>query len=336
MMCFLFYAKGDENVFNTQYVPHKAEYLKRFKPDKEGRLRRTDVNPTKGGTRTIYLDAVEGDIIDSVWTDIFPVNPVAIERLGYPTQKPETLLERIIEASSNEGDVVLDAFCGCGTTIAVAQRLKREWIGIDITYQSISLILRRLKRMFDAEFGKGDKKTKDILDHIELQGVPKDMDSVDALIHKKDDRVRKEFEKWAVLTYSDNRAAINEKKGGDGGIDGIAYTRKAKDDYIPVILSVKSGVESPKHIREIFGIVEDQDAACGILLTRYVPTRGMYTKAKSYGKFKPEGFPPYDRVQIVTVQEMLDGARMNLPLMEEVTKKAQTAKTVDQPSLLDE
>ena len=231
-------------------------------------------------------------------------------------------MERIIHASSNEGDVVLDAFCGCGTTVAVADRLKRQWIGMDITYQSIALILKRLK----------DHGGQAAIDNVELHGVPKDMESVDALIHKKDDRVRKEVEKWAVLTYSDNRAVINEKKGSDGGIDGIAYTRKSKDEVLPVILSVKTGkTPNVKDIRDLFAVVESEKAACGILITRYDPTAPMTTFAKQQGKFKPDMFQPFDKLQIVTIQQILDGTRMNLPLMEEVTKKAQKAKKKSQP-----
>ena len=127
------------------------------------------------------------------------------ERMGYPTQKPETLLERIIQLSSNEGDVVLDAYCGCGTTVAVAQRLKRKWIGIDITYQSISLILKRLEESYETEW-------QSIEANIQLDGVPKDIESAIALANRKDDKTRKEFEKWAVLTYSNNQARINDKK----------------------------------------------------------------------------------------------------------------------------
>ncbi|NTV47149.1 MAG: site-specific DNA-methyltransferase, partial [Chlorobiales bacterium] len=113
------WTKTQNYKWNTQYKPHKEEYLKRWKKDKDGRLYRDDVNPTKGGTRIIYLDEIEGDIVDSVWDDIPPVNPVALEKNNYATQKPEALLERIIKASSNEGDLVLDCFCGSGTTAAV-------------------------------------------------------------------------------------------------------------------------------------------------------------------------------------------------------------------------
>ncbi len=162
------------------------------------------------------------------------------------------------------------------------------------------------------------------------------MESVDALIHKKDDRVRKEFEKWAILTYSDNRAVINEKKGADKGIDGTAYTRKSKDEVLPVLLSVKSGKNvGVSEIRDLFGTVKAEGAVCGIYITRVEPTKPMIEFAKQQGQFKPENSASFDRLQIVTVQEILDGKRMNLPLMEEVTKKAQKARTNNQPSLLD-
>ena len=129
---------------------------------------------------------------------------------------------------------------------------------------------------------------------------------------------------------------INEKKGADKGIDGVAYTRKSKDDVLPVLLSVKSGKNvGVSEIRDLFGTVESEGAACGIYITRVEPTKPMIEFAKQQGQFKPEHFTPFDRLQIVTVQEILDGARMNLPLMEEVTKRAQKAKKNNQPSLLD-
>jgi hypothetical protein len=168
---------------------------------------------------------------------------------------------------------------------------------------------------------------------VELHGVPQDIESVDALIHKKDDRVRKEFEKWAILTYSDNRAVINEKKGADRGIDGVAYTRKNKDEVLPVMISVKSGNVGAAMIRDLRGVVERENAAAGILITRNDATKPMLAEAKAAGQFKPENFPAFDKLQIVTVQQILDGARMNLPLMEEVTKKAQKAKTDNQAGL---
>lgn len=140
----LVYAGTGEHTWNVQYKPHRPEYVARFKTDKHGRLYRDDVNPTAGGARTIYLDEVPGDIVDSVWDDIPPVNPMGSERWDYPTQKPEALIERIIKASSNEGDLVADFFCGSGTTLAVAERLGRRWIGCDLGRWGIHVTRKRL------------------------------------------------------------------------------------------------------------------------------------------------------------------------------------------------
>ena len=131
-------------IWHTQFKPHSADYLKRWKIDKDGRRYRDDVNPTAGGTRIIYLDEVEGDIVDSVWDNIPPVNPQAIERVNYPTQKPEALLERIIKASSNEGDLVADFFCGSGTMAAVAEKLGRKWIASDLGKFAIHTTRKRM------------------------------------------------------------------------------------------------------------------------------------------------------------------------------------------------
>jgi DNA modification methylase len=134
----------DRFTWHTQFTPHSEEYLKRWKTDSNGRLYRDDVNPTAGGTRVIYLDDVDGDIVDSVWDDIPPVNPQAKERVNYPTQKPEALLERIIRASSSEGDLVADFFCGSGTTAAVAERLGRKWIVSDLGKFAIHTTRKRM------------------------------------------------------------------------------------------------------------------------------------------------------------------------------------------------
>jgi len=317
----LHYVKSTDFYFQTQYIPHKPEYLKRFKPDATGRLCRTDVNPTAGGTRTIYLDAVEGDIIDSVWMDIPPLNPAAKEKLGYPTQKPEALLERLIKASSKEGDVILDAYCGCGTTIAVAERLKRQWIGIDITYQSISLILKRLQDTFPE---------MNIAEAVNLNGMPKDFESAEALAHKTDDRVRKEFEKWCVLTYSDNKAFINEKKGGDGGIDGraiiIDYDNIETRNIIKkeVLFSVKSNKTlTPAVVRELNGIVEKDRAAMGVLITLY-PMDNLVKDSKAYGAYESlilgQSFP---KIKVVSVGEILAGNRIIFATGLDVVKSAE-------------
>jgi adenine-specific DNA-methyltransferase len=138
------YAKGDQYTWQTQYRPHSPEYIKRFKPDATGRLCRSDVNPTGGGSRKIYLDAVEGDIVDSVWDDLPPVNPVANERVDYATQKPEKLLERVIKASCPEGGLVMDFFGGSGTTAAVAEKLGRRWVTTDLGKPACMIMRKRL------------------------------------------------------------------------------------------------------------------------------------------------------------------------------------------------
>lgn len=140
----LVYSNSESYIWHVQYKPHRPEYLKRFKEDKDGRLYRDDVNPTGGGARTIYLDDVPGDIVDSVWDDIPPVNPISSERCDFPTQKPEGLLDRIVKASSNEGSLVADFFTGSGTTLAVAEKLGRRWIGCDLGRWGIHVSRKRL------------------------------------------------------------------------------------------------------------------------------------------------------------------------------------------------
>jgi len=263
-----------------------------------------------------YLD--KGVLPNDWWTDIQAINPSAKERLGYPTQKPEALLERIIKASSNEGDTVLDAYCGCGTTIAVAEKLNRNWIGIDITYQSISLIMKRLEENIG----------KKVLENITLSGVPQDFESAIALANKKDDRVRKEFEKWAVLTFSENRAIINDKKGGDGGIDGTAFMLDLDEkgqqiDHKPIIFSVKSNQKlTPAVVRELYGTVEREDAAMGFLLTLY-PMDNLVKESKKYGFYQNKKFQKnYSKIEVVSVLDILEGKRLQLPTMLNVLKNA--------------
>lgn len=138
------YAKGDRHVWHTQFKPHSPEYLKRWKKDETGRLYRDDVNPTAGGARVIYLDQVEGDIVDSSWDDIPPVNPIGAERVDYPTQKPEALVARAISASTNDGDLVADFFCGSGTLASAAEKLGRKWICTDLGKFAIHTTRKRM------------------------------------------------------------------------------------------------------------------------------------------------------------------------------------------------
>lgn len=274
----------------------------------------------------IYAEDLRGVPYQDVWTrpELW-LNSAAGERQGYPTQKPESLLERIIKTSSNEGDTVLDAYCGCGTTTAVAQRLNRPWIGIDITYQSISLVLRRLEKAFGPE----------VIEHIVQDGIPRDMASAVALAHKKDDRVRKEFEKWAVLTYTNNRAVINGKKGADGGIDGTAYFMTNKKDNAKIVFQVKSGGVGRKDVATLRGDMEREKAAMAVLITLEEPSRPMIKDANAAGTFQHEMMGrSYDRIQIVTVKEIIEeDKRLNIPTSLEVLKAAQRAAKGNQIDL---
>lgn len=248
------------------------------------------------------------------------------EYLGYPTQKPEALLERIIRASSNIGDTVLDAYCGCGTTIAVAQRLNRNWIGIDITYQSIAVILKRLEDSFGA----------DVLHDVAMDGIPRDLESARALANKKDDRVRKEFEKWALLTYSKNRAVIHDKKGADQGIDGIAYFVTGKDTTERVIFQVKSGKVGSRDIRDLREVLEREAAALAVFITLAEPTKPMRAEALAAGFYHHALLNrDYSRIQIVSIREILaEDKHIELPLSVSVLKTAATASSTQQQSLV--
>lgn len=303
---------------------HKLGYIKIVKgqawPIYERYLRDGDGQPLQDiwSFQPYTSGTVFGSTDAGIDEDVRWLSSQDSERLGYPTQKPEGLLERIISASSNEDDVILDAYCGCGTTVAVAEKLGRNWIGIDITYQSISLILKRLEDSY------GEK----LLDDIETNGVPKDFNSAVALAEKKDDKTRKEFEKWAVLTFAKNRAVINEKKGGDKGIDGTAYivdgSTATKVETKTVIFSVKSNKAlSPAVIRELFGTVERDSAVVGILITLY-PMKNLQAEAKKYGVYKNKLFnQEYPKIQVVSVEEILKGKRIELPF-KEVAKKAKS------------
>ncbi len=262
---------------------------------------------------------------DNIDSDVQWLGTTDPERLGYPTQKPEGLMERIIKSSTCEGDIVLDAYCGCGTTVVASERLKRKWIGIDVTYQSISLILKRLEDSFG----------KPILNRIELNGVPKDFKSAIALANKKEDKTRKEFEKWAILRFSDNRAMIHEKKGGDGGIDGIALMIdliKNKQKYSKILFSVKSDKSlSPSVVRDLFGTMNRDDAVMGYLLTLY-KMKNLIKEAKKYGIYKNQLLGmEYPVIQVISAEEILDGARIKAPVGS-VLKEAK-AKIPEQASL---
>lgn len=244
-----------------------------------------------------YLDEMEGTPITSVWTDIPPLNSQAQERLGYPTQKPEALLERIIQASSNHGDIVLDPFCGCGTAVSVAQRFNRQWIGIDITHLAINLIRTRL---WDA-FGESA--------HFRVVGEPTDLAGARALA----DQDAFQFQCWALgLVIA--RPAGGVKKGADGGVDGrLRFFDEAGAAKL-IVLQVKSGHLKATDIRDLRGTIDREQAAIGVMLAMEPPTAPMRREAMSAGFYRsPWDQHDYPRLQILTVQDLLGGAEIAYP-----------------------
>ena len=263
-----------------------------------------------------YLHDSKGRTITNLWTDI--QQAAGNEALGYPTQKPLSLLERIVEMSSNEGDLVLDPFCGCGTTIAAAAKLGRRWIGIDITHLSIALQKYRLNRMFpDATF-------KVIGEPTSLSGARK--------LAEED---RFQFQWWALSLirarpHGGEAGSKTGKKGADKGIDGIItfiddHTGKPKR----VIVQVKSGKVSSPLISQLVGTINREEAAIGVFLTLEEPTKNMRTEAAAAGYYHSPGWnQDYPRIQILTVGELLNrSARLEIPPAEFTTfKQAQRIK----------
>jgi site-specific DNA-methyltransferase (adenine-specific) len=318
-----FFTKGKIWTFNGDSIGIQRDTGTKSKGgklgvDENGRPYQDKIVRKSGKIYRYYLD--EGKIPEDWWIDINSLQAGVAERLGYPTQKPEALLERIILASSNENDTILDAYCGCGTTVAVSQRLDRKWIGIDITYQSISLILRRLEDSFE----------KEVLQTIKLHGIPKDIESATELANKADDRTRKEFEKWAILTYTDNRGIIKTKKGSDQGVDGIAYFQGDQNEPEKIIFQVKSGKVKSGDIRDLIGTMTLENASIAIFITLENPTKDMIKTAKSAGFYQSKYMSQScDKIQLVTVQDIIENQkRLNIRLSLEVLKSAEKQKEV--------
>jgi len=275
--------------------------------------------PTKAGAMPSfkqYLEDMEGVKLQDIWTDLPPLSSQAKERLGYPTQKPETLLERILEASSSEADLVLDPFCGCGTTIAVAERLKRRWIGIDITHLAISLMRHRLQDTFGNE-----------LRPYEVIGDPKDVPSARALAEQD----RFQFEWWA-LGLVDARPAQDKRKGADQGVDGYIKFFDGESKAKSIAVQVKSGHVGSSHIRDLKGVIDRENAAIGLLITLEEPTTAMVREAVSAGFYSPELYPnlQYPKLQILTISQLLNGEQPDYPHMGMVTT-FKTAKRYRKP-----
>ena len=251
-----------------------------------------------------FLDEMPGVPLQDLWTDLPPINSQAKERLGFQTQKPEALLERIINASSNEGDVVLDPFCGCGTAIAVAERLKRRWIGIDITHVAISLMKSRLRDTFNSD-----------LSDYDVIGVPQDVESAGALAVESEHDGRYQFEYWA-LGLVDARPTNKGRRGADSGIDGyINFFDDNSGQAKRIIVQVKSGNVRRDMIATLKGDMSRENAEIGLFITLNQPTRPMIQEATSAGIYTPEHYPDhhYPRVQILTIEDLLSGTQAEYP-----------------------
>jgi site-specific DNA-methyltransferase (adenine-specific) len=262
--------------------------------DAEGRLHFT----SRGGIRRKrYLDEMKGTLMSSSWTDIPPINSQAKERLGYDTQKPFALLERIVSASSNEGDVVLDPFCGCGTAVAAAHNLGRRWIGIDITHLAISVTRKRLRDSFP-------NLSYDVV------GEPKDMESARALALQD----RYQFQWWALALVNAMPVGGVRKKGADQGIDGIIkFIDSGRGRTGKVIVQVKSGRVSVRDIRELKAVAGERDL--GLFLTLQPPTEPMLKEAVTAGFHRsPLWQRDFPRIQIITVEQLLSGESPDLPV----------------------
>ncbi|HEX5548717.1 MAG TPA: DNA methyltransferase [Ktedonobacterales bacterium] len=254
-----------------------------------------------------YLDEMPGVPLQDYWDDIQPIGAQAQERLGYPTQKPLALLERIITASSNPGDVVMDCFCGCGTAICAAQKLGRRWIGIDITHLAVSLMKSRLKTMFDLEPNKD----------YQVEGEPKDVSGARELALND----RYQFQYWAVsLIEAVAQEQQERKKGRDRGIDGIiSFIDGPNRRRETVIVQVKSGHVTASHIRDLKGVIEREKAAIGLYICLETPTRDMRDEANTAGFYHsdlwpgPNGDHRWPRIQLRTVEDLLSGRGFAIP-----------------------
>jgi site-specific DNA-methyltransferase (adenine-specific) len=275
-----FYTKSEKNyIFNTikekSYMMHTYGFKKSdFQVDEQGQ----------------YTYVIAKD-----WWEIPSVGSADRQRLGYPTQKPEKLLEKIISASSNEGDIILDPFCGCGTTLVMAQELNRRWIGIDITHLAISAMKWRLDRMFPNI-------------QYKVIGEPKDLAGAKELAHYD----KYQFQWWAVSLIG-GQPYSDKKKGADTGIDGYLYFIDEKNKVKKAIISVKGGATSVKDIRDLSGVIDREKAEMGIFLTLQKPTKPMKIESTIKGFYRSPLGKDYPKIQILTIEELLQGKKPEIP-----------------------
>ncbi len=261
-----------------------------------------------------YLDEMPGVPITDVWTDINPINSQANESLGYPTQKPVALLERIVNMASNPGDVVLDPFCGCGTAIDAAQGLGREWIGIDVTHLAVNLIKTRLKDRYpDCAF--------------RVVGEPEDEAGARELAGQD----RFQFEYWALALVGARPASGERKKGADTGVDGVLYVvDNPREKAKKIVVQVKSGKVGVAQVRDFAHVVDREEAIMGLFLTLDAPTQPMLTEAASAGVYErglvKDDQVTYPRLQILTIADLLAGKQPQVPTVQVTYKAAGKAR----------
>ena len=351
----LFYSKTDAYAFNQQRVPFSKKYIdsKFTHEDADGhRFRLDNLNPPGGrgpvyefhgvtkawrftegkmsalendgriytGSRVPqlkrYLDELNGQAVHDIWDDISPINSQAKERLGYPTQKPQALLERIIQTSSNEGDVVLDPFCGCGTAIAAAEKLKRRWFGIDVTHLAVALMKSRLKTAFNIVPGTD----------YQVIGEPADVGSARALAEQD----RYQFQYWA-MSLLEAFPREQGKKGADKGIDGVVYFLDGPQrSPNKAVVQVKSGKVSSPHVRDLKGTVEREKAALGLFITLDEPTAAMRTEAISAGYYHSDVWQKdYPKIQIRTIADLLQDKTFDIPPHPSMYQSAQRVRRAE-------
>lgn len=317
----LFYARSKNVTLNRVSIPWPKEDFLKHRHDVKVNEQGWEFICADGGkpgvryVRLVEEVLAEGKPLDTVW-DLPLLNLSAKERLGYPTQKPEALLERIISASSNEGDIILDPFCGCGTAITVAQRLKRQWIGIDITHLAINLIKWRLNDMYRLEPKKDYK----------VIGEPEDLSGTRELASQN----RYQFQWWS-LSMINARPYGDKKKGADTGIDGYLYFQDELGKVKKAIVQVKSGNVSTKDIRELGHVIDREGSEIGIFITLEVPTKPMQTEATGKGYYRsPTWKKDYPKIQILTVEDLLSGKQPKLPPTVAAHKQAKRVNSKEQ------
>jgi len=278
------------------------------KLDFEGRIwyptkRDSSYDTSKRPQLKRYLDEMEGGVMGTIWKDIPPINSQAQERLGYPTQKPLALLERIINASSNPGDIVLDPFCGCGTAVHAAQKLDRQWVGIDVTHLAISLIEKRLKDAFPGIT-------------FDVHGTPKDLAGARDLA----ERDKYQFQWWAVSLVN----AVpygGKKKGADTGIDGIIYFKPDGKSTEKAIVSVKGGTNvGVAMVKDLIATVDREKAKIGVFVTLTEPTKPMEREAVTAGFYQTD-YGKFPKIQILTIEDLFSGKKPHMPWLDPTTFK---------------